>query len=238
MAAARPAPITFTYTFTWDDGATRVFTIELDPETLAVRSRPPETLPDWTALSYRKCANCPLDERMHPRCPIAVSLVPVVEAFGDRASIEEVDVRVEALGREYRKRGSLQHGVSALIGILNVTSGCPVMDRLRPMVDTHLPFATPRENTYRVISMYLTAQFFRARRGGSPDWRLEDLLPMLQECHLTNSSVAVRLKSLGIRDAALNALWILNALGELASLSLEHDMDDWQRIFDASWGQS
>jgi hypothetical protein len=232
MPTPPPPPLRYTYTFAWDDGTVRVFALELDPDTLAARLEPSGALPEWTALSYRQCPNCPLEESRHPHCPIAVSLVPVVEAFGDRVSIEEVDVRVEALGREYRRRGALQQGVSGLIGILNVTSGCPVMDKLRPMVETHLPFATPRENFYRLISMYLTAQFFQARRGGTPDWRLERLLPMLRACQITNSSVALRLKSIGIRDAALNALWILNAMGELAGLSLERDLDVWQRIFD------
>src|SRR5262249_45179319 len=77
---------------------------------------------------------------------------------------------------------------SSLIGIFMVTSGCPVMNKLRPMVDTHLPFMTSAESTYRVISMYLLAQFFRQRQGRKPDWALEGLLGVLEAAKETNAA--------------------------------------------------
>jgi hypothetical protein len=234
-ASRKPRDITLSYSFALASGSVRRFDVRLDYETLEMIAPERTELPVWTELSFCKCPNCPLDEATHPRCPIAANLVDVVEAFRDSLSYEEVDVSVEAHGRTYSKRTSLQQGVSSLIGIFMVTSGCPILNRLRPMVDTHLPFMNADESTYRMISMYLTAQFFRHKSGKRPDWEMKDLLRFLSECRETNSSFCHRLQALGVRDAPLNAMSILNALGEITSLSIEHfDMSRWERIFEIS----
>jgi len=236
-ASRKPSEVALAYTFAFGDGSVRRFTARLDYETLGMIAPEKTDLPPWTELSFCKCPNCPLDEAAHPRCPIAVNLVEVVEVFKDSLSYEEVDVRVEAHGRTYVKRTSLQQGVSSLIGIFMVTSGCPILNRLRPMVDTHLPFMSADESTYRMISTYLTAQFFRHKAGKPADWEMKDLLRFLSECRETNSAFCRRLQSLGVRDASLNAMSILNAMGEITSLSIEtFDMNRWQRIFEENLG--
>jgi hypothetical protein len=236
-ASRKPREITFAYTFTRGDGSARRFDVRLDYETLAMITPQPRELPVWTELSFCKCPNCPLDEAAHQRCPIAANLVEVVETFKEALSYEEVDVAVEAQGRTYVKRTSLQQGVSSLIGIFMVTSGCPILSRLRPMVETHLPFMNADESTYRMISTYLTAQFFRHKAGKPADWEMKGLLRFLSECRETNAAFCRRLQALGVRDASLNAMSILNALGEITSLSIEtFDMSRWERIFEVSLG--
>jgi hypothetical protein len=233
-----PREITFAYTFTRGDGGARRFDVRLDYETLSMITPQRRELPAWTELSFCKCPNCPLDEATHPRCPIAANLVEVVETFKEALSYEEVDVAVEAQGRTYVKRTSLQQGVSSLIGIFMVTSGCPILNRLRPMVETHLPFMSADESTYRMISTYLTAQFFRHKAGKPADWEMKGLLRFLSECRETNAAFCRRLQALGVRDASLNAMSILNALGEITSLSIEtFDMSRWERIFEVSLGR-
>tara|TARA_B100000686_G_scaffold86198_1_gene93073 strand:- start:90 stop:251 length:162 start_codon:yes stop_codon:yes gene_type:complete len=44
--------------------------------------------------------------------------------------------------RCYVEHTTMTEAVSSLLGIYMVTSGCPVMDKLRPMVRFHLPLAT------------------------------------------------------------------------------------------------
>jgi hypothetical protein len=233
----KPREITLAYTFTLGSGSVRRFEVRLDYETLGMIRPGGRELPVWTELSFCKCPNCPLDEATHPRCPIAANLVDVVETFKDSLSYEEADVSVEAHGRTYVKRTSLQQGVSSLIGIFMVTSGCPILNRLRPMVDTHLPFMNADESTYRMISTYLTAQFFRHRAGKPADWEMKGLLRFLSECRETNAAFCQRLQVLGVRDASINAMSILNALGEITSLSIENfDMSRWERIFEISLG--
>ena len=237
MDDAEPAVLRFAYTFAFDDGATRSFEVVLDHRTLAVARSPAGPLPEWTRLSFRQCSNCPLAEALHPHCPIAANLVEVVDFLSDRSSFEPVEVRVVGEDREYRKRTTLQQGAGSLMGIYMVSSGCPVMDKLRPMVDTHLPFMKPDESCYRMISMYLTAQYFRARAGQEPDWDLDGFLGFLRACHETNAGFCNRLRAIGVKDASLNALAMLSAAGEITSLSIEtEDLERWRRIFLAHYG--
>lgn len=227
---------TIRYRFRFGSGEVREFALGLDPETLEMRAPWGGSAPAWTALGYLKCPNCPLDEARHPRCPVARNLVEVVEFLRDRLSFEEVHVTVETRGRTYSKQTSLQNAAGSLIGIYTVTSGCPVLGKMRPMVETHLPFMTSDEASYRLISMYLLAQYFLHKRGRAPDWDLGHLVELLAEARVTNAAFTRRLQSLGVQDASLNALSELNAQGEITSLGLETaDLARLERLFDQTY---
>jgi len=228
-----PADVkTIRYVFVFADGARYDFDIRLDRATLEMQVPAQETPPDWTRLSYMKCPNCPLDEVEHPRCPVARNMVGVVDLLKDRLSYEEADVTVEMEGRTYSKRTALQNACSSLIGIYTVSSGCPVLGKMRPMVDTHLPFMTPDESTYRLIAMYLTAQYFMHKWGQPADWELANLVRFLGEARETNAAFCHRLQSLGIKDAMLNAVANLNAMGEMTSMTIElADLERLEAIF-------
>jgi hypothetical protein len=222
----------YRYQFLFDDGTRRTFLITLDHASLQLLQEPRPGYPAWTELGYKQCPNCPLDVHQHPRCPVAVNLVDVVEFLKDRLSIDEVSVEVEFHDRRYSKRTSLQQAAGSLIGIFTVTSGCPILNKLRPMVDTHLPFQTSDESTYRTISMYLMAQYFLTRRGLAADWELKDLVGFLARARETNAAFCRRLQAIGIKDASLNALSNLNAMGEITSLSIEtSDLRRLEKIF-------
>lgn len=238
--APEPArPTTYRYTFCFGDGSQKRFAVNLDPETLELIPKPGATPPFWAQLSYYQCPNCPLQEASSPTCPVAVNIAEIVEFFRDSISHDTAEVRVETEGRVYAKETTLQQAVSSLIGIYMVTSGCPVMNKLRPMVDTHLPFMSSSESVYRMISMYLTAQFFLHRRGVEADWNLDRFREFLAGARETNSAFCRRLQSLGVKDASLNALNSLNAMGEITRISLETgDFERWERIFLAQWGAS
>jgi hypothetical protein len=236
-APGRERNVEYRYLFRFNDGSSHSFLVTLDHASLRLVQAPRPAYPDWTALSYKQCPNCPLGSRSHPRCPVAATLVDVVAFLQNRLSFEEVDVEVESHGRRYSKRTSLQHAASSLIGIFTVTSGCPILDKLRPMVDTHLPFMSPDESTYRTISMYLMAQYFLKQRGRPADWDLKDLVRFLAEARETNAAFCRRLQSLGVKDASLNALSNLNAMGEITSLSIEtSDLTRLERIFAEHYG--
>jgi hypothetical protein len=223
--------LVFRYVFHLPDG-NREFRLELDRQTLAMRSPVRTFLPEWTRLGYMKCSNCPLDEETHPRCPVAANVVEVIDVFRERVSYEEFEVEVEARGRSYTKKATLQEALSSMLGIYMVTSGCPVLNQLRPMVATHLPFMESEENTYRMVSMYLMKQMFIAREGGVPDWELRGLVSFLAEARTSNGDFCRRLQSLEISDAAINAMYRLNALGEITSLTiLEDDLGRWRSVF-------
>lgn len=211
----------FRYSFRFPDGKVRKFSVTLD-ESLKIRMPPHDVWPDWTKLSYCQCEVCPLKEKEHPHCPIAVSLVEVIEFFKDSVSVEVVDVEIEVPSRSYvKKQVPLSQAVSGLIGILMATGGCPILGRLKPMVRTHLPFASLKETTYRTLGMYLLGQYFRMKRGKKPDWELEDLVRLFEDIRQVNKSFCRRLHAVCGQDANLNAVVRLDCFADNSSFLIQ-----------------
>jgi tetratricopeptide (TPR) repeat protein len=98
----------YVYRFTFPDKPPKDFVVNLEYDTLALVREERASYPDWTRLRYHQCANCPLQEAEHERCPVAASLVDLVEFFGDLVSYEETDVVVEAENRQYTRYAPLQ----------------------------------------------------------------------------------------------------------------------------------
>lgn len=208
-----PKPVEFKYRFAFPDGSEKAFVLTLDPQTLSLQKERPATLPEWTLLELHKCSNCPLGaETMH--CPIAANLTEIAEQFGTQKSYEEVTVYVETAARTYSKVTTLQKGLSSMLGIIMTTSGCPVMDHLRPNVRFHLPFASGIETFVRQISMHLIANFFASQRGEPHESTLDALLQLYREVTKVNKGMSSRLLAATKSDANVNALVILHTYGD------------------------
>ncbi len=231
---AQQETITYRYKFTLSDGNIKEFDVELNSETLSLTGKKKRSYPEWTRLPYHKCPNCPLSDAHNPQCPIAANLVDLIEFFKNSISHDEVDIEITTEARSYVKRTALQSGISSLIGIHMVTSGCPVMDKLRPMVRTHLPFATGEESMYRTLSMYLLAQFFLYKRGQKPDWDFEKLTEIYEEIHVVNKSFCQRLTGAALQDAIINAVAVLDLTADLTNFSLRtKNLDKIENLFHA-----
>ena len=217
--------IKYSYRFVFQNGTEKEFDIELDSVTLNIVQSKDKVCPEWTKLNCFRCPNCTLSEE-HVFCPVAVNMVEVIDYFSSFASYEPVEVTVTSPERKYIKQVTLQHGVSSLIGIYMVTSGCPILEKLKPMVRFHLPFATIRETEYRAISMYLLAQYFLYQRGVQPDWDLKKLSETYEEIRLINESFCKRLRTIGGRDASLNALVVLDIFADSVNFSIDSGMAD------------
>ena len=219
-----PAPLSFLYRFKLSDGSVKEFPVRLDPNTLNIVGAPrAEPLPDWTKLSYHQCSNCPLKEKDHPRCPVAVNLIEPIEAFSGRLSYEKCEVEIESQARKQSKSVSLAEGIRSLLGLTMAASGCPVLDRLKPLVRTHLPFSSWDETAFRVIGSYLLSQYFIARRGGEPDWALEKLVSFYAEIKTLNRAFCQRLRSFCQQDAAINAVAELDSLADMTNLLIKKE---------------
>jgi len=230
--------ISIRYSIRFDSGVERCFTVELDYDTLDIivpeRGEPAE----WARLEHEKCPNCSLDPEAHSHCPVAVNLADLIDFFKESKSHEEVDVWIETAERNYSKRVPLQTVASSLMGIYMVTSGCPVLSKMRPMVQTHLPFQNWEEVCYRMVSMYLMAQYFLMKNGKEPDWKLEKLMDFFHEVYKVNNAFFQRLDSIKFEDgdASLNAVSILNASVNLTEMSIESDdMKHWEDLFMRYW---
>lgn len=234
MSESPTKNITYRYSFRLGDGREKEFEVRLDGKTLGMVLAPSSSYPPWTALHCCQCPHCPLRDDEFPHCPIAVNLVDLVDFFNDSISYEEIDVQIETDERRYTRHTTMQKAVSSLLGIYMVTSGCPVMDKLRPMVRFHLPFATVEESTYRAISMYLMAQFFRFKRGKEPDWELKNLVDIYKDVQTVNASFRKRLSQIENKDTNANALVILDTFAVTILLAINEDqMDDFETLFQA-----
>lgn len=221
LPADAPGPLRITYTLTGAGQPPRVFTIILDPQTLLAQRPLPASPPAWTRLTTQQCPNCPLRPDTSPQCPAALSLTEIIAQLGNRTSHEIVGVRVETPDRMFEKQLSLQQAIGSLTGLLLATSGCPILGKLRPMVRQHLPFASVEETKYRVLSMYLLAQYVRAVRGRLPDWQLTGLKELYAAIQLVNEHLAKRLRDVTAGDAPLNALVILDTFAQIVPFAID-----------------
>ena len=200
----------FKYKFNFAEKASREFLVHLDRQTLDLVLEKREVIPDWALLHNDRCINCTLDEKKNKYCPVAVNILDLIEFFKDGVSYEEVEITVLTETRSYFKKTTLQKGISSLLGIYMSTSGCPILNRLKPMVRFHLPFASPEETTFRALSSYLLGQHFKHKKGKPGDWDLNFLSRTYEEIHLVNKSFCQRLINANIKDASINAIIILD----------------------------
>ena len=223
----------FNYKFIFNSGEEAEFNIDLDRFSLNLIPAEDKFRPKWTKLNCCKCPNCTLDEQQHEYCPVAVNLVEVIDYFSIFQSSEPVETIVTTNERTYSKEGTLQQGVSSLLGIYMVTSGCPVMEKLKPMVRFHLPFATIEETLYRAISMHLVSQYFLYRHGGQPDWNLKKLTQVYDNVKIVNQSFLKRLGTIDTKDANLNAIVVLDYFASGVNLSIDGQaVDDLCYLFE------
>ena len=206
----KPKNLKYKYEFIFENNTSETFTILLNPETLDFIQNEESTAPAWTELDHHKCDNCKLNSFTHSHCPIAKNLTDIFPSFKDKVSYENVKVRVETKERIYELDTSVQKGLSSLLGILMVTSGCPSMNILRPMVRFHLPFATIEETIFRSASSYLLGQFYRYKNEKSVDWYMNDLSKAYEGIQIVNIGMAQRLRSISDKDAGANAVIVLD----------------------------
>lgn len=229
----KPGVLTFDYTFRFHNGVVQKFSIDLDETTLILIPRERNEYPDWTRLDYCKCPNCTFTSPERERCPIAENLADLIDFFKAEVSYEKVEVIIETPLRTYSKNASLQEGISSLLGIYMTTSDCPVMQKLKPMVKFHLPFASVDETIYRAVTMYLFGQILRYRKGQTADWELKGLVKIYDEVRKVNIAFCQRLKNVALEDANVNALVILDNFANYIKFSIDMDMVyEFEYLFD------
>jgi len=225
--------LTIAYLYNFENKGSKEFTIILDRSTLSLVPFTRTAPPPWTLLDRHRCAICTVNAGKIPHCPIAVNLAGIVEEFNGFFSYETVAVTVTTAERTYGKSTDIQTGLSALIGIIMVTSGCPVMERLKPMVRFHLPFATLEETLYRMVSTYLVAQFLLQRKGKAVTPSLAEVEKIYTDVAEVNRNFAERLRSAAERDANINALVNLDCFASMAPFAMEKVLEEIEPYFAA-----
>lgn len=225
-----PQPVWYRYTFTLDNGRTRAFEVSLDPDTLNIIVSNDQPKPTWARMDFAPCEHCTLPPGTE-YCPIASNIGPIVDEFRDVLSCRTAEVTVETRERTYHKKGSVQEALFPLLGIYMSASGCPSMDKLKPMVRHHLPFASIEETIYRVITMYVTAQYLRMQSGLPPDWELKGISEIYDHVNKVNQAFCRRLTKAANEDALVNAVVILDAFGSLVKMPTPQAADRLRKIF-------
>jgi hypothetical protein len=224
--------LNYKYLFIFNDGQRFAVHINLDNKSLKYVPKENELRPSsWTKLDHFKCQNCPLNSDTSPECPLALNLSSVVPRFSDMLSFENVHVIVESKERTYSKDTTLQNALSAMLGIFMVTSDCPNMTSLRPMVRFHLPFASVEETIFRSASTYLLGQYFKFRNGGEADWNLKNLKENYKKVQIVNTGMAQRMRSIVDKDANLNALVVLDVFAKELPYSVEKSLETLEYLF-------
>jgi hypothetical protein len=209
------------YVYTFADGSDIRFDLRLDHRTLALVPEELANQPEWTVLPYHQCANCPLDQRTYTHCPVAANFSGVVEKFKNFVSHDRVGVVVLTDERTYSKDTTVQMGLSPLLGIIMATSGCPVLEQLKPMVRFHLPFATLEETIFRMVSMHLVAQYLRKQTGKPAEWNLDGLTRIYAQVAQVNKDFVDRLLGAAQNDVNVNALVNLDAFAKMVPIAAD-----------------
>ncbi len=232
-------PIVITYCFNFDDGRDKTFSLQLDRETLDCSSGDDNDVPEWANLSYKKCTNCPLSENDNKYCPVALNLNNLTEKFFSIYSHERVFVVVTTEDRTYKKRTTVEEALGSLMGIIMVTSGCPVLDHLRPMARFHLPFSSPLETSIRSLSMYILAQYLfnKNTESNSININLSDFEKIYAEISNVNNDFSKRLRAAGEKDANLSALTNLDCNATLVSFTIEDTLNELKQYYSAYNGE-
>ncbi|MBI4347933.1 MAG: hypothetical protein HY553_13835 [Elusimicrobia bacterium] len=239
MPAPKAEPLVFTYRFKFPDKSAARMDVTLDADTLLVQASDPNPAPEWCKLEYRQCPNCPLNAKENPLCPVAAKLHGVVDRFKDCVSFSKVEVHISAGQRTLRKTASVADALTSLMGIYMAGGGCPILDRLRPMLLTHMPFASGIETFYRSLSTYLLGQHFVAEAGGTPDWTFGKLHEASDAIQDVNQAFCKRLQGLGIADGVLNAISHLDCFAMLVGRQLrDRQLDKIRKLFGAYMGPS
>lgn len=224
-------PIKYQYRFCFEGGREESFDIRLDSRTLDPLDPPVEKPPEWTRLEFGKCSHCPLDPLEVFFCPLAVRLQPLVERMGDVVSIDNMEVKVSLDERLITRSASAQEGISALMGIITATSGCPHTVFFKPMARFHLPFANTEETFYRAASMYMLGQYYRWQAGKSVDMELDGLLNFYSQVEIVNKGIAERLRAERREDGTVNAIVLLDMFVKSMPILIHETLNELAPLF-------
>ena len=213
------------YKFKSKEKPEKTFDIYIETQNFELMRRSETPPADWTRLEKFACHDCPLSQAENEHCPIALNLMDIIEFFSEIHSFEKVQLEATVNNRTIVKDTSVQQGVSGVIGIVMVTSGCPVLSKLKPMARFHMPFADLEETQVRIFSSYLLAQFLRMQKGGKPDWKMDELGQLYSRIRDINVNIANKITNLEKEDASINAVVVLNNFADSVTLSIDDNLE-------------
>ncbi|MFK5913393.1 MAG: hypothetical protein QM484_03390 [Woeseiaceae bacterium] len=226
--------IFYLYQFEFPDGHKKSFNVDFDQQSLRSSIVEGADYPDWTQLEYKQCFNCDLTSDDYIYCPLAINLVPIINWCQDLASYNEVSVSVASAERTVHAETTLQQSVSSLLGLIMSSSDCPKMKFLRPLARFHLPFATHEETIFRAVSATFLKNYFDQKDNKNGEDALIKLKQQYSELQNVNRFIAERIRSATKRDAAVNAIVLLDILSKKVSFSIDASLEQIRYLFEST----
>jgi len=112
--------------------------------------------------------------------------------------------------------------------------GCPSMERLKPMVRFHLPFATAEETVFRSVGAYLLGQYFLKKQGKQADLDLVELAGFYKGIQMVNRGITERLRGVG-KDAVNNAVICLDMFAKELPYAVDDSLEELKELFSVYW---
>lgn len=217
-----------TYHFHENDGIEIKVELSFDPVTFRAILPANPAPPAWTLLDDNKCSNCPLESKTTKRCPTALAFATFLPNFANDISHHKAVIEVETANRIVVSKTTMQSGIASLMGLAFATSGCPHTEFLRPMARYHLPFADEQETVFRSLGTWLLTEFIRT--NGDAPINFDGLKEAYSRLNIVNAALVERLRSAVTRDAALNAVIILDTFALIAPENADYGFDDIRNI--------
>ncbi|MBF0443064.1 MAG: hypothetical protein HQK54_14245 [Oligoflexales bacterium] len=196
----------------------RSFSYQVDLDRTAPN---PDNIAFWTNLEFSRCRQCPLDPKTEFYCPVALDVQDVVNAFIGICSFDEVDCTVETEKRGYFKRCSSQNVLKSLLGLIMMSSSCPILSKFRMVAYFHIPFFTSEELFIQCVSCYFLSQYQNQAQGKVADFKLDGLRPIWNDFKNVTHDFIARVRMASKTDASLNALISLNAFSGMSQRELD-----------------
>ena len=223
--------LTFSYHYIFSKNEKISFDLNIDKNSLILSALSSESPSEWTQLNNNKCKNCTLSDAEFPFCPVAVNLESIVKKFSNKQSYDDVKVEIQTPERTITGETTMQRAVSSLLGLVMATSACPHTKFLRPMARFHLPLASDEETIVRACSFYLLSEYFRSEKTEDIDIRMDQLKELYHQLQIVNTALAERLRSATVKDAAVNAVILLDLFAKNLPYSIDEALSDVSYIF-------
>lgn len=207
-----------TYSLKLGKGESLLFTADLTKKRWALRRGDRSSLPPWTRLSFRQCANCPLRDREF--CPPAAALAEFVEAIKDRVSGTPTTVVVAQDDWKVKRRGGLSSMIAPLVQILMTTSGCPIFDPFRRYAVLTAGFIAPPQEEHILLGAHLLEEHLRGGGKRATEEAFRTLQADVDEFQRAFKSFKSRFDGVGTGDAHHNALLKMHCAVETAWMLL------------------
>lgn len=187
--------------------------------------------PQWAKLEHHKCRNCPLSEDIE-WCPTALALAQYLPHFKNKFSYEKTVIEVDTPMRSIVTKSTFQNGIASLFGLVCATSGCAHTKFLRPLARFHLPFANEQETVFRSLSANLLMQYVKNTQSNSNiPLNFNSLNESYAQLSIVNSHLTKRLNDGVERDAALNAVIILDIFAMITPENTDGTFEDLEDVF-------